>query len=106
MSLMQMFDKRCNISRYQEISRRLGTPEFGDVLVGKNIRCRLTRQTTDNTSEEGRVVIGEKYLLQLPKGTDVKNGDIIELAGKKYKTTEPYPLKYYIEVILTYEGEL
>jgi hypothetical protein len=106
MSFSKLLKYKCNIYRHVDSIDEDGITREIPQLLRSNVKCRLAVKSVSNTDQNGRAVITAYAVLHLGKLTDIKNGDIAEVNGKRYEVQEPYkPNGQYTSVIVRNEGE-
>lgn len=107
MSYKSFLKHRCNIWRYQEVVGEKNVTKNELVKISENVPCRKVMRTTRNILEKERNKVVGTYILHLLKGTDIQNGDVVEIGTEKFVATEPNPASgHHIETLLNREDEL
>lgn len=102
-----IFDQKCTVKRNKETVDDYNTPTNCYSVVGV-FPCRLNiLSRSENLSGTPYNKVLEKYTIFLPIDADIKEGDIVEVNNKVYRSADVYnPGNHHIEAELNFEREL
>lgn len=103
---MSIFMKElCNIHRHKISKNTMKVVSNQWEKVYENVKCKFV-QNSSNLQQEEKAKLSNSYSIYFMPGTDIQEGDIIEVNGYSYRTSRPYILRTHIKVNCTEEGAL
>lgn len=95
----------CNIHRHKASKNALKVVSNQWEKVYENVKFKFV-QNNSNLQQEEKAKLTNSYSSYFKPGTDIQEGDVIEVNGQNYRASRPYILRTHIKVICTEEGAL
>ena len=103
---MSIFMKElCNIHRHKTSKNAMKVVSNHWEKIYENLKCKFV-QNNSSLQQEEKAKLTNSYSIYFMPGTDIQEGDIVEVNGNNYRTSRPYILKTHIKVNCTEEGAL
>lgn len=95
----------CNIHRHKTTKNAMKVVSSNWDKVYENVKCKFV-QNNSSLQQEEKAKLTNSYSIYLMPGTDIQEGDVIEVNGINYRASRPYILRSHIKVNCTEEGAL